>query len=191
MNILTDALPDIVTVNGVKYAVLTDFRIWMEFDRIIHQNEISTRDKIMMIVRLCLDYERCKLLPEDIMEVMEAFKGFYLCGKESKGRATEKCERVLDFSEDSAYIYSAFLTQYGIDLLSIPYMHWYVFCALLEGLESGREISRIMQFRRCKPEREQNAEKRKYLKRMKDFYALTKGEAIKETEIADVLFEIF
>ena len=68
MNILTDALPDIVTVNGVKYAVLTDFRIWMEFDRIIHQNEISTRDKLMMIVRLCLDYERCKLLPEDIME---------------------------------------------------------------------------------------------------------------------------
>lgn len=193
MNILIDALPDYVTVGGVKYGVLTDFRIWMEFDRIMHQREVCAKDKIMMIVKLCLDGERCYILPEDAMDTMDALCDFYLCGKDRKGKSSGKRERVLDFSEDSAYIYSAFLTQYGIDLLSITYMHWYAFCALLDGLENGREIIKIMGFRRCRPEQEKNAEKRKYLKRMKAIYALSDTRSVREQEeeIADTLFEAF
>ncbi len=193
MNILTDTLPDFVTVKDVKYKVLTDFRIWMEFDRILHQNDIDVKDKIMMIFKLCIDNKKCKILSEDVTEMMEALKLFYLGGKEKKGINTSKKERVLDFSEDSGYIYSAFLAQYGIDLLSIPYMHWYVFFALLDGLEDERELIKIMRFRLAKPEKEQNPEKRKYLKRMKEFYALpdTRSEREKEEEIANVLFEAF
>lgn len=193
MNIITDALPDFVTVGKVKYKVHTDFRIWMEFDRILHQRDIETKDKIMMIFKLCLENKRCKILPEEVTEMMEALKLFYLCGKEEKSVKMEKKERVLDFAEDSGYIYSAFLAQYGIDLLSIPYMHWYVFFALLDGLEDEREIIKIMRFRLAKPEKEQNPEKIKYLKRMKEFYALpdTRTEREKEEEIANILFEAF
>lgn len=193
MNILIDALPDFVTVKNVKYGVLTDFRIWMEFDRIMHLNDISTKDKIMMILRLCLDSQRCKVLPQDVMATMDALCCFYTRGKKSKGADKGKKERALDFSKDSGYIYSAFLAQYGIDLLSIPYMHWYVFCSLLEGLEDTREIVKIMRYRLCEPEREQNAEKRKYLKRMKRLYALpdTRSEREREEEFANILFEAF
>ena len=193
MNIFTDTLPDFVSADGIKYGVLTDFRIWMEFDSILLQRDIKARDKIMMILNLCLDHDRCKLLPKNVLEILEALKNFYLRGKESKKTNTSKKARVLDFAQDSGYIYSAFLTQYGIDLLSIPYMHWYVFCALLEGLEDSREIIKIMRFRLCEPEKEQNPEKRKYLKRMKEFYALDdlRSESEKEEEIANVLFEAF
>ena len=193
MNILTDALPDFVVVGNVKYGVLTDFRIWMEFDRIMHLGDVSTNDKIMMIIRLCLDRGRCRVFPEDIMGTMDALKNFYLCSKKSKGTNNEKKERALDFCEDSGYIYSAFLTQYGIDLLSVPYMHWYVFCALLEGLEESRKLTKIMQFRLCEPESVQNNEKKKYLKRMKAFYALrgTKTDKEREEEIAEILFKTF
>lgn len=193
MNILTDKLPDCVEIDGIKYSVFTDFRIWMEFDRIMHRVELSTKDKFMMIFRLCLDIRRCKILPEDMMASMEALKRFYLCGKEIKETGAKKCERALDYDYDSGYLYSAFLTQYGIDLLSVPYMHWYVFCALLEGLEEGREIIKIMRFRLARPEEEQNAEKRKYLKRMKEFYALNDSgtEKNKEEEIAEIIFKAF
>lgn len=193
MNILTDTLPDCITVEGVQYGVLTDFRIWMEFGRVLHQKDIETKDKIMMILRLCLDSERCRILPEDVMKAMDALCSFYLCGKENKGIDKGKKERALDFSIDSGYIYSAFLTQYGIDLLSIPYMHWYVFQSLLEGLEEAREIKRIMRFRLCEPEAEKTAEKRKYLKRMKAMYALpdTRSDMDKEEEIARILFKVF
>ena len=193
MNILVDALPDFVTVGNVKYKVLTDFRIWMEFERVIQNNDISAKDKVMMILRLCLDGERFKALPEDVLSIIEALKNFYLRDKEYKKTAKKREERALDFAEDSGYIYSAFLTQYGIDLLSIPYMHWYVFCALLEGLEESREIVKIMSFRVCRPEKEQNTEKRKYLKRMKEFYALAdlRSESEKDEDIARVLLEAF
>ncbi len=193
MNILIDTLPDFVTVNGVKYRVLTDFRIWMEFDRIMHQKEVSTKDKIMMIMRLCLDSTNGRIFTEDVMATMDSLCRFYLCGKKNKSKDTEKKERALDFSEDSGRIYSAFLTQYGIDLLSIPYMHWYVFCALLEGLEDTREIVKIMRYRLCEPERENNTEKKKYLKRMKNFYALSdiRSDKEKEEEIANILFSAF
>lgn len=193
MNILTDALPDFVTVKDTKYGVLTDFRIWMEFSRIMHRQELCAKDKIMQILSLCIDGDRCKVFPEDTMEIMDALCKFYICDKENKKKSAEKKERVLDYSIDSGYIYSAFLTQYGIDLLSIPYMHWYAFCALFDGLEAEREIVKIMKFRGCRPEQEKNAEKRKYLKRMKEFYALSdnRSERERDEEIAGILFEAF
>ncbi len=193
MNIITDGLPDFVAVKSVKYKVLTDFRIWMEFDRILHQKDISAKDKIMMIMCLCLDLKCGIILPEDAMEMMGALSRFYLCGKEGRNENAVKKERAYDFSEDSGLIYSAFLTQYGIDLLSVPYMHWYVFCSLLEGLESSREFVKVMRYRLSEPEKEQNPEKRKYLKRMKAFYALpdTRTESEKDEQIAQVLFEAF
>ncbi|MBR5808751.1 MAG: hypothetical protein IKY39_01420 [Clostridia bacterium] len=193
MNILTDALPDFVAVGNVKYKVNTDFRIWMEFERVIQNTDTSAKDKVMMILRLCLDSERLKALPEDVLSIMGALKKFYLRDKENKATTAKKQDRALDFAEDSGYIYSAFLTQYGIDLLSIPYMHWYVFCALLEGLEETREFVKIMRFRVCDPDKEHNTEKRKYLKRMKEFYALAdlRSESEKEEDIAKVLLEVF
>lgn len=193
MNILTDTLPEFVTVGSVKYGVRTDFRIWMEFARIMHEQNLCAKDKIMMILKLCIDGEKSKVFPDDAMEIIDALCKFYTCGKENKSRGSEKTECALDFSLDSGYIYSAFLTQYGIDLLSIPYMHWYAFCALFDGLEGEREIIKIMRFRVCKPEREKNAEKRNYLKRMRDFYSLSgiKSKEEREQEIADILFEAF
>lgn len=195
MNILTENLPDVIAVGRTKYAVQTDFRIWIEFDRVLHLTKASVKDKIMMIFKLCFDCERCKTLPDDITRAMDALCSFYLCGKtkEHSSVRMEKKERALDFSEDGGYIYSAFLTQYGIDLLSIPYLHWYAFSALLEGLEEERLIKRIIGFRICRPEDVENKEKRKYLKRMKEIYALpdTRTCKEKEEELAEVLSQIF
>jgi len=193
MNILTDALPDFVSVNGVKYSVLTDFRIWLEFGRIMHHSDISAKDKTMMILSLCIDGEKNRVLPQDVQDVMDALCGFYLCGNKKKDGEAGKTERGIDFTCDSIYIYSAFLTQYGIDLLSIPYMHWYAFYALFEGLEDSRKIVKIMKFRLSRPENEQNAEKRKYLKRMKEIYALPdlRSKREREEDIADILFKVF
>lgn len=191
MNILTDTLPDFVDIGGVKYKVLTDFRIWMEFDRIMHLKDISAKDKAMMVLKLCIDKEKNRVMPGDAMDIMSGLCEFYLCGKKRDTRRTKNTERVIDYAKDSACIYSAFLTQYGIDLLSIPYMHWYVFCALFEGLEEPRMLIKIMKIRASNPEDVQNAEKRKYLKRMKEFYSVSDTENACEDEIADVLFGAF
>ena len=165
MNILVDKLPEFVTVGERRYSVYTDFRIWIEFDSIIHLDNLSAKDKTMMAINLC--FQKSKVLPEDAFEAIEALEGFYLCGKKNK-KGLGKSEPILDFSKDWAYIYSAFLTQYGIDRLSVPYLHWYAFCALFESLEESRKIVQIMQFRACDLNSVQNPEKKQYLKSCSD-----------------------
>ena len=194
MNILTEKLPDYITVDNVKYAVNTDFRIWMEFDSMLHNRTLNLKDKIMMVFRLCFDLEKCRILPEDINSAMDGLCTFYICGKKpiKQGNIRKASQRVLDYSQDSGYIYSAFLTQYGIDLLSVPYMHWYAFCALMDGLEDSRHLKKIIGFRVCCPDDVKNKEKRNYLKRMKELYALpdTRSDKEKEGDMAEILSNI-
>lgn len=191
MNILTDTLPEFITVDGKKYCVNTDFRIWLEFDRTMHLENISVKDRIMMVARLCFDKERCPVYPENVNKTMDGLLSFFLCGKSPQKKGDSK--RAFSFQEDGGYIYSAFLTQYGIDLLSVPYMHWYVFSALFSGLEEGRQIMKIINWRLMDTDNVENKERRKQLKRLKDFYALPDEKSLyeKEKDIAEILTQAF
>ena len=191
MNILTDALPDFITVEGRKYGINTDFRIWLEFDRTMHLEDVSVKDRMMMAAKLCFDKERCRVYPENVNETMDGFLSFFLCGK--KAEKETGGERAFSFYHDSEYIYSAFLTQYGIDLLSVPYMHWYVFSALFSGLEEERRIMKIINWRLLDTDSVENKEKRKCFKKMKELYALpdTKSSEEKEKDFAEVLSQAF
>ena len=53
----------------------------------------------------------------------------------------------LDYELDSDYIYSAFLSQYGIDLLEVEDLHWHKFLALMKGLKDDEIICKIMSYR--------------------------------------------
>ena len=53
----------------------------------------------------------------------------------------------LDYEIDADYIYSAFLGQYGIDLIDIEELHWHKFLALLKGLRESEMITKIMSYR--------------------------------------------
>ena len=71
---------------------------------------------------------------------------FYACGKrwrEKRAGAVEgatEVQRIYSFEHDDDYIYSAFLTQYHIDLQDIEYLHWWKFKALLRTLSSDLEL---------------------------------------------------
>ena len=191
MNIFTENLPDFVEVDGLKYPVFTDFRIWTEFESILHMTDIEAKDKVMLILNLCFDKKRCPSLPDNWESAMEVLSSFFLCGMRGEDRKVKSAkERAFSFSEDSGYIYSAFLTQYGIDLVSIPYMHWYLFRTLFDGLEDGRRIMKIIRWRTCDPDSVQDREKKKCLKRMKEFYRLSPLEKSDE-DLAEILSQAF
>lgn len=195
MNIFTESLPDFVDIDGQKYPVLTDFRIWTEFDGILHLRNVGTKDKVMMIFNLCFDKERCPFLPEDWEMGMEALSSFYLCGKKAESKKCEKAggDRAFSFCEDSGYIYSAFLTQYGIDLVTIPYMHWYLFRTLFDSLEDTRQIMKIIRWRMCDTDSVRDREKKKHLKKMKELYKLPSVGTYRQCdgEVAEVLSQMF
>ena len=193
MNIFTQKLPDVITIDGVRYGINTDFRIWMEFDEIIHQAELSVKDKMMMIFMLCFDKKRCPFFPEDPKKAMDCLCKFYSIEnrKIPMSKKEENAKKAFCFSQDSGYIYSAFLTQYGIDLLNIPYLHWHVFMALFNGLDGNCKLMKIIRWRLCDLSDVQDAKKRDFLRQMKELHALDNQKGCDESELAEILSKAF
>ena len=52
MNILTDGLPDFLLIEGKKYKIRTDFRVWIKFGEIMSEN-IKGTDKLVKTIILC------------------------------------------------------------------------------------------------------------------------------------------
>lgn len=192
MNILTDCLPEWIEAEGKRFRVRTDFRIWIEFDKIMHQAELDPKEKFSLIWALCAE-DKNPVYNLSADSVMEGLCSFYFCGGKTSANVQGKSTLpIFSFSEDSGYIYAAFLSSYGIDLVSIPYMHWFVFSALLKGLDDSSRLMKIMSWRSVEPENEKDPKRREFLSRMKAIYALpdmrTKEE--KDRDIADALSEL-
>lgn len=124
-------------------------------------------------------------IPEDIDGAVDAIVEFYQCGgKEEKKnddkpalyRNSKQKEQNYSFEQDAAYIYAAFLTQYGIDLNSVEYLHWWKFAALFESLGEEHKISKIMYYRSADLKGKSKQERR-FLKKMKEIYALKHGRS--------------
>lgn len=147
MNILTDRLPDSVTVGDKKYPLNTDFRNWIIAG---HIADIQTgrREDILKILFLCYK----KRLPPSISLARHGISDFYAgatgadCNKTQRTSRFDSGERLFDFYYDSKYIYSDFFAAYGIDLCK-KRMHFYKFCTLFEGLPETARIVQIMKLR--------------------------------------------
>nr|WP_321026287.1 bacteriophage Gp15 family protein [Clostridium neonatale] len=169
-SILINKLPVDVNINGVLYNINSDYRTSIIFAKIIEENEL-TEDIIIKILELYYP-----IIPEDIEQAINYIFWFYTCGKtkeeKSNSKSTGSNKKIYDYEEDSAYIYSAFLSQYKIDLQDIDYLHWWKFKALFESLSENNEIVKIMQYRSMDLSKIQDKEQKKFYKKMKDIYKL-------------------
>ena len=92
-----------------------------------------------------------------------------------KKKSSESSKKVFDFKEDSIYIYSSFLMDYGIDLTQEQgKLHWWKFLSLFTGLSKHTKMAHVLEIRTRKipkPTR-YNAEEIKAIRIMKQQYAL-------------------
>lgn len=169
-SILTNKLPVDVNINGVLYKINSDYRTSIIFAKLIEENEL-TEDIIMKTLELY--YPK---IPLDVDQAINYIFWFYTCGKSedenNNSKPTGNNKKIYDYEEDSAYIYSAFLSQYKIDLQDIEYLHWWKFKALFESLNEDNEIVKIMQYRSMDLSKIQDKEQRKFYKKMKEIYKL-------------------
>ncbi len=193
MSILTESLPDYVTIDNRNYPVRTDFRVWLEVDEVINSPEFLPEEKLIILIRLCFDSEKCRSLPPCADKIMPALCNFYMCGMSPNKAEEAKKARVFSFSEDAEYICAAFLAQYGIDLLSVPYLHWYKFSALFKALDDNSRLMKIISWRSINLADIKDSEKRKYYRRLKEIYALSDNRTAseKEHDFAEELSKMF
>jgi len=172
MNILIDVLPESVTVDGEEYEIRTDFRTSMLFELLMQDNEVKPQDKTKKALKLYYP-----VIPANINEAVEAILWFYRCGKEDnpqrqKMNAKKGKTRVYSFEYDDDYIYAAFMTQYGIDLQDIEYLHWWKFRAMFHSLTNQNEFVKIMEYRSIEIKSDMSKEQQSFYRKMKRLHAL-------------------
>lgn len=167
MSLITGELPDCVFFEGKRYAVHTDFRMWIGFFEAAGKRDIAGMLKVYRelpptleaAVRLGLEFGNGAALP---------YGGG---GKRA----------VLDYEIDGALIYAAFMGEYGIDLCEAD-LHWYKFCALLSGLGENRRISKIMGIRAAEAGKISDKERRAELRELQRIYALPDKRTAEERD---------
>ena len=184
-NILLDALPTAVTVDGEEYTIDTNFRTGIQFEMLMGDNTLGKREKTYIALRLYYG----KNIPRNIEKAASAMVDFYRCGAEIRehGETTarsavgrRRMDKIYDFDVDAALFYAAFLTQYGIDLNEIDYLHWWKFMAMFEGLSRDHEIQRIMQIRGTDLASIENQKERQRMMKLQERYRIDAGLTAEE-----------
>ncbi|MCM1024410.1 MAG: bacteriophage Gp15 family protein [Prevotella sp.] len=138
-------LPAVFRLDGIEYPFHSDFREWIRFESLVNNSDVPE------VVRPAL---MCGLIfagnpPENTDAAMRFIAWFYSGGREPAGSNDGEyleSRRVYDFEYDFDYLYAAFTELYGIDLIAIPYLHWWKFRALFKGLH-GCRMTEIMSYR--------------------------------------------
>ena len=130
-NMLIDYLPETVEIEGVEYEIESNFRTFILFEMLMQDSELSDSEKAMQGLKLAYP-----VIPDNLEAAVDELLWFYACGKrwrEKRAGSVEgasEVQRIYSFEHDDDYIYSAFLTQYHIDLQDIKYLHWWKFKAV-------------------------------------------------------------
>ena len=187
MNMLLNTLPRIVFIDGRKYKINSDFRTSIKFELLMQNKDLSKNEKLIKALKLYYP-----IIPKNINMAIEKIIYFYKAGKEDKevkGIGNKVNNIIYSFEYDDDYIYSAFLSQYGIDLNSIKYLHWWKFKALFKSLNNSNEIVKIMEYRAIDLNQIKDKEQKEFYRKMKKIYEipLPKDEKEKLNAIENAL----
>lgn len=178
---ITVGLPESVLIDGKKYPINCDFRIGMQFERIL-KGDGSDDAKLLKL--LSMYYPK---IPPNLNAAIDRMLWFYRCGEEEEKeekprqryqRRTSK-EPAYSFAQDAPYIYAAFKEQYGIDLTESD-MHWWKFVALFESLSEDTKMSKIMYYRKASTSG-MPKERRAFINEMKKLYQIKASSKKKMT----------
>lgn len=179
MNMLIDLLPESVTLGGAEYPINTDFRTSILFELMMSDTSMPEEQKAVEALKLYYP----ELPPRALLnEAVDALLWFYRAGKDEKalrhnaetdeGGSDNRVKRIYSFEYDDDYIYSAFLTQYHIDLADIEYLHWWKFKAMFKALDEDCQFSKIMGYRSIKITNKMTREQKAFYRHMKSVHAL-------------------
>lgn len=184
MNMLIDLLPEYVELGGAEYPINTDFRVSILFELMMEDASVPEEQKAIKAVKLFYP----ELPPVGLLhEAVKALLWFYQAGKEQKvpkyktnaeddesdeAETDDYVERIYSFEHDDDYIYSAFLSQYRIDLQDIEYLHWWKFRAMFRALDEDCQFCKIMSYRSIKINNDMTKSQKAFYRRMKSVHAL-------------------
>ncbi len=160
-NVLLDEMP--TTWNG--YPINTDFRIGIQVSQCVQDEELTESERFSTALGLVFS----GVAPSTIEEALECLN-WYMTGFSHDNIKGGKAQNIMDWDIDQWRIYSAFKSQYNIDL-NADNLHWFSFMGMLANLEEC-SFTRVMEIRQKKITSKMSPEEKKALKEAKKIYAL-------------------
>lgn len=182
-------LPEKVCVGGEEFEINTDFRVWIEIEQLIFNKRLTDAERLSGMIVLAMPEVPDTDVHALVSALLEFCFGDMTESKDCKG--THK-KALFDYDEDSEYIYSAFLAEFGIDLTTAS-LHWHKFKALLKSLSDDCKFSKIVGYRSTDTSKIKDKEQRRYYEKMKRIYSLPdrRTEDEKEADLAESLAVFF
>ena len=174
--------PEFVVVEGKKYKINTDFRVWIKISEIFSDSDIPFEKKLVNALILAYD----KKLPPHFDTAVNALLDFLCLGKYQKKGNTTGGERLLSYSLDEGLIYAAFMKEYNIDLNSAK-LHWWSFANLLGSVGEDTMLMKVIGFRGVKCEKIADKNLKSYYRKMKNKYRIKNNT--NEENIAKIMEE--
>lgn len=135
-NYLLEGLPDAVMVSGRPFPVFTDWRDWVRFAAMLSDRDLTEEE---LAAGMMAWYSQD--VPEDLCGAVQGLTWFYRAGADAADGCRQSGRKgygrhapCFDYAFDAPYLYAAFRECYGIDLLRIPFLHWWEFQWLFNGL---------------------------------------------------------
>ena len=179
-------LPYEIEVDGEKYAINTDFSVWVEVEHILFSRKFSDGETLARVLALVFP-----VLPHNPEEAIRGLLWFYSAGEDCEtggDRTMPAYDPVLDFE----YIWGAFLAEFGIDLCDCK-MHWWKFKALLSCLGENCRFSQIVGYRTVDLSQIETPERRAFYRKMKKKFNLpdNRTERERDEEVAEAFINLF
>lgn len=151
MNILYEPFPDKIVSDGTEYEILTDFREWLRFSDLIADKTVDATDKLRMMAQWIVSPIR-RMTAETVNALFsfyraEAIEMKQQASEEEPHEETEERPPVFDWKVDAKYVLADFLRCYGLDLLSVPYLHWFHFRSLFAALPDDSMTAKRISYR--------------------------------------------
>lgn len=176
------------------YTVVLDrkkYRLDPYFDNVLKvfaiqkESELPESEKINLSLRLLI---KCKINLSYNKKITLLNKIFDALIDSSNGN--DNPPQIIDFEQDSGYIFSSFYSEYGIDLYQEQgNLHWWKFLHLFQGLSDNTKIVQVMQIR-ARPlpiPTKHNSEERINLIKLKQQYSLCLSKETTEKNFANGL----
>ncbi len=169
-NVMLDKLPE----EYKGYPINSDFRIGIQMFQIMNDSELSEMEQMYKACELLFDVDDADQFPD--MKTMQDGIQWFLSGwyTDNPVNDEKKDHKDMDYDVDQWRIFSAFLTQFGINLNTVD-MHFWVFMGLLSTLEECA-FTRIVDIRTKKIDPKMKPSDKAELRKVKERYALERVE---------------
>lgn len=157
-------LPKTLSVNGVDYAIRSDFRDILKIVCAFNDPELEDNEKVY--VCLFILYEDVDSIPDsDYQAAFTAALGFIDHGV---SKEDTKSPRVMDWEQDESIMFPAINKVAGFETRSADYLHWWTFVGYYMEISEG-VFSHVLTLRSKK------AKGKKFEKWEREFWSANKS----------------